>query len=198
MTPSALRNVVLLALGLPVLGCVRGCSSPLPPIHPNPNMDYQEKLQAQEESPVFYDGRGMRAPVAGTVARGELHEDEELYTGKDDFGDFLETSPVPVTEELVERGKERYGIYCRPCHDERGTGQGILTEYANVPTASFHDEQRRGYPDGQFFDVITNGVGLMPAYRYPIPVHDRWAIVAWVRHLQQERMEREAALAAGR
>lgn len=198
MTAARSRSLLLLGLGLSMLGCVRGCSSPLPPIHPNPNMDYQEKLEAQEESPVFYDGRGMRRPVAGTVARGELREDESLHTGRDELGEFVASSPVPVSEELLRRGEERYGIYCRPCHDERGTGQGVLTEYANVPTASFHDEQRRGYPDGRLYDIIANGVGLMPAYRYPIPVHDRWAIVAWVRQLQQDRIEREAALAAGR
>ena len=198
MTAATWRSIALVVVALPAVGCVRGCSSSLPPIHPNPNMDYQEKLQAQEESPVFYDGRGMRHPVAGTVARGELLEDEKLLTGRDEFGEFLASSPVPVTEELRRRGEERYGIYCGPCHDERGTGQGVLTEYANVPTAGFHDEQRRGYPDGQFYDIITNGVGLMPGYRYPIPVQDRWAIVAWVRQLQQDRLEREAALAAGR
>lgn len=197
MTLSDWRSVALLAVVLPMAGCVRGCTSSRPPIHINPNMDYQEKLQPQEASPVFYDGRGMRAPVEGTVAREDPLDDEALNTGRDEFGEFLEKSPVPQTEELLRRGEERYGIYCKPCHDERGTGQGILTEYANVPTAGFHDEQRRGYPDGQFFDIITNGVGLMPAYRYPIPVADRWAIIAWVRKLQQDRLEREAALAGG-
>lgn len=192
------RSLVLLVFALATVGCVRGCTSPWPPIHPNPNMDYQEKLQAQEESSVFYDGSGMRHPVAGTVARGELREDEALHTGKDELGELLVASPIPVDDALLRRGEERYAIYCQPCHDERGTGQGVLTEYAGVPTATFHDEQRRGYPDGQLFDVITNGVGLMPGYRYPIPVRDRWAIVAWVRQLQQERLEREAALAVGR
>ena len=179
--------VCLLALALATTGCVRGCRSSRPPIHLNPNMDYQEKLQPQEASSFFYDGQGMRLPVPGTVARGELIEDMEFHTGKNAADEYLTSNPLPVNEEVLARGLNRYFIYCQPCHDKRGNGRGILFERGGVPTASFHDEQRSGYPDGQIFDVITNGSGLMQGYRYPISAEDRWAIVAYVRRLQEER-----------
>ena len=178
-----------------VAGC-RGCPSPLPPIHVVPNMDYQEKAQAQEESAFFYDGMVMRLPLEGTVARGDLDLDPRVATGADPSGRHLESSPIPVDEALLARGAERYDIYCRPCHDPRGNGRGILFEYGNVPTASFHDEQRRAYTDGRLFDIITNGSGLMPGYKWPIPPEDRWAIIAHVRRLQQERQAAEAAATA--
>lgn len=174
------------------LSSCRGMPSPFSPIHINPNMDSQEKAQPQEESAFFYDGMAMRQPVPGTVARGELREDSEYFTGRDRSGGFLTKNPEAVDEALAARGEERYTIYCQPCHDKRGTGDGILSQYGNVPTASFHDEQRSAYPDGQLFDVITNGSGLMASYAYQIPPHDRWAIIAHIRRLQQERIAREA------
>jgi hypothetical protein len=178
-----------------VAGC-RGCPSPLPPIHIVPNMDYQEKAQPQEESAFFYDGMVMRQPLPGTIARGDLDRDPRVATGADATGRHLATSPIPVDDALLARGEERYDIYCRPCHDPRGNGRGILFEYGNVPTAGFHDEQRRNYTDGRLFDIITNGSGLMMGYKWPIPPEDRWAIVAHVRRLQQERIEAEAGAAA--
>ena len=186
--------VVPLVLGLSLAGCVRGCHSSRPPIHPNPNMDYQEKYQPQEESDFFYDGAATRLPVAGTVARGELVVDVALQSGKDEQGEFVAEIPLESSETLLARGAERFGIYCAPCHDARGNGTGILSEYGRVPTASFHDEQRRGYSAGKIFDVITNGSGLMRGYRWPIPPHDRWAIVAHVRRLQAEKMGNRVAL----
>ena len=93
---------------------------------------------------------------------------------------------------MLERGRQRYGIYCQPCHDARGDGRGILFQRGNVPTATFHQEKILKYPDGQIFDIITNGLGLMPGYRWPIPPADRWAIVAYVRELQRERLARAA------
>ena len=87
-------------------------------------------------------------------------------------------------------------IYCQPCHDARGDGKGILFQRGNVPTATFHQEKILNYPDGQIFDVITNGVGLMPAYRWPIPPADRWAIIAYVRGLQRDRQARAASAPA--
>ena len=193
-TRGAARYAPLLLLGL-VAGC-RGCPSPLPPIHIVPNMDYQEKVQPQEESAFFYDGVGMRRPLPGTVARGTLDLDAVVATGYDATGQLVAASPLEATEAMLERGAERYTIYCQPCHDARGNGRGILFEYGSVPTASFHDEQRRAYPDGRIFDIITNGSGLMQGYRWPIPPEDRWAIVAHVRHLQQERASAEAGATA--
>jgi mono/diheme cytochrome c family protein len=111
-------------------------------------------------------------------------------------GQFVKAIPHPVDDALVERGRQRYGIYCQPCHDARGDGRGILFQRGNVPTTTFHQEKILNYPDGQIFDVITNGVGLMPAYRWPIPPADRWAIVAYVRELQRERQARAASASA--
>jgi mono/diheme cytochrome c family protein len=171
-------------------GCARGCTSSRPPIHLNPSMDDQPKVRPQAASTFFYNGASMRDPVPGTVAIGGLKEDAAFFTGKGADGQFIATIPVPVDESVVERGQQRYGIYCQPCHDARGDGRGILFQRGNVPTATFHQDKILNYPDGQIFDVITNGVGLMAGYRWPIPPADRWAIVAYVRDMQRERQAR--------
>ena len=188
------RNVLALTLAsvLVLSGCARGCTSSRSPIHINPSMDDQPKVRPQTASNFFYNGASMRTPVPGTVAIGELREDVAFFTGLEVDGQFVAAIPVTVDEALVERGRERYEIYCQPCHDARGDGRGILFQRGSVPTASFHDEQYLAYPDGQIFDVITNGLGLMSGYRWPIPPADRWAIVAHVRELQREQLERAA------
>jgi mono/diheme cytochrome c family protein len=192
------RRRHLRALGLTLVsvlflsGCARGCTSSRPPIHVNPSMDDQPKVRPQTASNFFYDGASMRVPVPGTVAIGELQEDVAFFTGQEVDGQFVAEIPVTVDEALVERGGQRYEIYCQPCHDTRGDGRGILFQRGGVPTASFHDEQYLAYPDGQIFDVITNGIGLMSGYRWPIPPADRWAIVAHVRTLQREQLARAA------
>lgn len=174
-------------------GCARGCTSSRPPIHLNPSMDDQPKVRPQAASQFFYDGAAMRPPVPGTVAIGGLREDVAFFEGKDADGQFVASIPVAVDETFVARGRDRYEIYCQPCHDPRGDGRGILFQRGNVPTASMHQDKIRAYPDGQIFDVITNGVGLMAGYRWPITPRDRWAIVAYVRELQRERAARAAA-----
>jgi mono/diheme cytochrome c family protein len=177
-------------------GCARGCTSSRPPIHLNPSMDDQPKVRPQAASAFFYNGASMREPVPGTVPIGGLREDEPFFTGKGADGQFVAAIPHPVDEALLERGRQRYAIYCQPCHDARGDGRGILFQRGNVPTATFHQEKLLNYADGQIFDVITNGVGLMPAYRWPVPPADRWAIVAHVRQLQRERQARNASAPA--
>ena len=137
-------RLVLCALALASVvasGCARGCTSSRPPIHLNPSMDNQPKVRPQSASTFFYDGASMREPIPGTVAIGELKEDAPFFTGKGADGQFVATSPVPVDEKVVERGRERYRIYCQPCHDARGDGKGILFQRGNVPTASFHQEK---------------------------------------------------------
>lgn len=178
----ALASIVCLS------GCARGCTSSRPPIHLNPSMDDQPKVRAQAASDFFYDGSAMRQPVPGTVPIGGLKEDQTFVTGKGADGQFVASSPLPVNDAVVERGRQRYAIYCQPCHDARGDGKGILFQRGNVPTASFHQEKLLKYTDGQIFDVITNGVGLMAGYRWPIPPADRWAIIAYVRDLQRKRL----------
>jgi mono/diheme cytochrome c family protein len=195
----ARRHVLLLVLlscaaaiaGLQ--GCMRGCASSSPPIHVNPSMFNQPKYRAYASSAFFYDGKAMRAPVPGTIARGHLPEDVAIETGKNPDGSPIATSPITVDEALLARGRERFGIYCRPCHDERGEGKGILFQRAQVPTANLLEKRIREMPDGTIFDTITNGKGLMPAYHYPVRPRDRWAIIAYVRGLEKAEMEREAS-----
>ena len=189
-----LRALALTLASVVVLsGCARGCASSRPPIHINPSMDDQPKVLPQTASGFFYNGASMREPVPGTVAIGELREDAAFFTGREGVdGPFVATIPATVDEALLERGRQRYEIYCLPCHDARGDGRGILFQRGSVPTASFHEEKFLAYPDGQIFDVITNGSGLMAGYRWPIPPADRWAIVAHVRELQRERVARDA------
>ena len=193
MPERPLRPAVLAlgALALASAGC-RGWTSSRPPIHLNPSMYSQPKYRPQAESRFFYDGATMQKPVPGTVARGELREDRALYEGKDESGKDLAVSPVPATEALLARGAERYRIYCQPCHDARGDGKGILFQRGNVPTTSLHSDKVRTAPDGHLFDVITNGQGLMPSYRWPIPPEDRWAIIARVREMERQRLEEGA------
>jgi mono/diheme cytochrome c family protein len=180
-----------------VSGCARGCTSSRPPIHLNPSMDNQPKVRPQAASTFFYDGASMREPVPGTVAIGGLREDAAFFTGKGADGQFVAAVPVPVDDAFVERGRQRYTIYCQPCHDARGDGRGILFQRGNVPTATFHQDKVRQYTDGQIFDVITNGFGLMAGYRWPIPPSDRWAIVTYVRTLQREQQARTAGASGG-
>jgi mono/diheme cytochrome c family protein len=193
---TARRRLVLGALALTSVvalpGCARGCTSSRPPVHINPSMLNQPKVLPQTASKFFYDGASMRQPVPGTVPIGGLKEDAAFFTGTGADGQFVATIPVPVpgivNDALVERGRQRYGIYCQPCHDARGDGKGILYQRGNVPTASFHQDKILKYPDGQIFDVITNGFGLMSGYRWPIPPADRWAIIAYVRELERKRL----------
>jgi mono/diheme cytochrome c family protein len=190
---QAARAVALAALACAAAGCVRGCTSSRPPIHPNPDMDWQPRAEAQEASGFFYDGMAMRRPVAGTVARGRLVEDAVFVSGRASDGSFLAASPLGADSASLARGERQFTIYCQPCHDRRGTGSGILAQRGGVPTTSIHLERIVLMPDGELFDVISNGKGLMPAYGWPLEPHDRWAVVAWVRELQR----REAEAAAG-
>ncbi len=181
--------LVLVALG----GCARGCTSSRPPIHLNPNMDVQPRYEPQAASAFFYDGAAMRPPVQGTIARGELRDllnEGPYWTGMTPEGEFATEVPMPVTDAVRARGQERFDIYCAACHDTHGDGKGILFERAKVPTPTFHSDRLRQMPVGQIFDTVSNGFGLMPAYKYPIPVADRWAIIVHLRELQAKRLER--------
>lgn len=177
----------LAALGM-LMGC-RGQPSENPPIHPNLNMDFQTKYRPQKKNEFFSDGRAMREPVAGTIAQGQLKEDSVLHFGKN--GDaFINTIPIRVTQSFVERGQERFNIYCAVCHGKTGAANGIVVQRnaGMLKPPSFHEERLVNMPTGQIYDAILNGVrGNMPSYSYAIPVADRWAIVAYVRALQLSR-----------
>jgi len=188
-----LRFLLLFLALAGTLGCVRGCTSRRPPIHVNPNMDDQPRYEAQAASEFFADGMTMRPEVPGTVARhaGPMTQwaDPVFTTGFNADGTPADRNPVLADDTLLARGRERFNIYCAPCHDKRGTGRGILFKRANIPTTSIHLERVRNAADGTLFDVITNGVGLMPGYGYPIQARDRWAIVAYVRQMQAQHVE---------
>lgn len=175
---------LVLVVALLAGGCLRGTPSPRSPIHPNPNMDTQPKYTPQAASAFFYDGASMRPVVEGTVARGELREDTALYEGRDEAGEYVLTIPASAEVDL-ERGRERYEIYCTPCHASNGNGKGVLWERAQIDSRDLREQRLIDMPDGQIFDTVTNGLGLMQGYRYPIPAKDRWAIIAHVRVLQQ-------------
>jgi cytochrome c1 len=147
------------------------------------DMHDQPKYKALRGSDFFGDRRSARAPVADTVARGHLHEDAYLDSGKNGK-DFGEAFPFPVDMAVVKRGQQRFQIYCTPCHGQLGLGNGMVVQRGYRRPPSFHIDRLRQAPAGYLFDVITNGFGAMPDYAAQIPVRDRWAIVAYVRALQ--------------
>jgi hypothetical protein len=177
------------AFSLIALSGCQGHPSEEPPIHPNLNMDFQTKYRPQKENTFFADGRAMRQPVAGTVAQGGLKEDSKLHLGKEGET-FVSSNPLPISLGFVERGQERYDIYCAVCHGKTGVGNGIVIKRnaGMLQPPSLHDERIVQMPEGQIYDAIINGVrGNMPSYAYAIPVEDRWAIVAYIRALQLSR-----------
>jgi hypothetical protein len=147
------------------------------------NMHDQPRYENFEESAFFEDRLSARLPVADTVARGQLQLDQHLYNGRIN-GDFAETFPFTVTLEVLEQGRERYDIYCSPCHGLVGDGQGIITEYGLRAPDSFHTPELRAEAPGYYFDLITYGTRVMPSYASRIRPEDRWAIVAYIRALQ--------------
>ncbi|WP_437722888.1 c-type cytochrome [Sorangium sp. So ce861] len=171
---------------LVVLAGCRGQASSDPPIHVFGDMDWQPKFQPEEGTRLFSDGRAMRPLVQGTVHQGALDESDAYRTGKDGEA-FLAMAPITVDESVIRRGQDRFNIYCAPCHDQTGSGQGMVVKRGYPPPIDLASDRARGLPDGEIFHVITNGVRNMPAYRKQIPVKDRWAIVTWVRVLQQSQ-----------
>jgi hypothetical protein len=150
------------------------------------DMHDQPKYQPLERSAFFEDGRASRPLPAGTVAQGQLREDEQLYTGKS--GDKpVTTFPFPITRAVLERGRQRFNIYCSPCHDRMGTGLGMVVRRGLRQPPSYHIDRLRDSPAGYFYDVITNGFGAMPDYAAQIEPRDRWAIVAYIRVLQRSQ-----------
>lgn len=187
--------VVLTTLALIPLALIwrsRATTSPLPRWVVVANMAKQPKLVGQAANSLFADGRAMRLPVAGTVARGSL-TDPVFETGlKGEV--FVDVPPVSVTPQLVKRGQERYAIFCAPCHGLSGYGDGVIARRADrlqegtwTPPSSFHTDLVRSRPSGQLFNTISNGIRNMPAYGAQVPPADRWAIVAYVRALQRSQ-----------
>jgi cytochrome c553 len=147
------------------------------------DMHIQPKYKPLDPSTFFRDGRSERPAVAGVVAHGHLRTDELLYTGKID-GVVADTFPFPITRQDLERGRERYNIYCSPCHDYTGSGQGMIVQRAFQRPPSYHIDRLRQAPAGRFFAVITNGYGAMYSYASRVSPEDRWRIAAYIRALQ--------------
>jgi cytochrome c553 len=147
------------------------------------DMHDQPRSEPLSLSDFFADQRSARPLVAGTVARGHLDEDTHLYTGMVD-DDLALTFPFEVTAEVVARGRERFEIFCTPCHGRTGRGDGMVVRRGFKRPTSFHDERLRGEPPGYYFGVITQGFGAMSSYAAQVPASDRWAIIAYVRALQ--------------
>ncbi len=170
------------------------------------DMQDQPRYKTYKQSEWYPDNLASRTPPEGTVARGFLKENKAFHTGKIDnpntsvqvetttnaagntivtsFPNAIDEFPLPVTRELVERGEERYNIYCIVCHGPTGAGDGMIVRRGFSPPPTYHDDRLRGAPVGHFFDVITNGWGKMNGYSASIPAADRWAIVAYIRALQ--------------
>jgi len=182
--PRAVSGVVLLL----VIALTSACRL---------DMHVQPRLNPLSRSDFFPDQRSQRPPVEGTVARGQLEDDTYFYTGKigNNPGDVM---PFPVTREVLERGRERFNIFCAPCHSRVGDGNGIVPSrgFARKPP-SYHIPRLEKAPLGYFFDVITNGFGIMPDYASQIPPRDRWDIVAYVRALQLSQNATMADVPAG-
>lgn len=182
------RIAALLLVSIMMVAC-RGQKTDKPPIMPQQNMAFQDRLNAQQESPFFEDGRSMRLPVEGTIARGGLRHDTALFEGTNDNGNYIADNPMELTQSFLYRGKDRYDIFCSMCHGGTGDGRGVIMtgEYGYVPAPTFHSERSREMPDGEFYSAIANGIRNMPAYSGQISVEDRWAIVAYVRALQESQ-----------
>jgi mono/diheme cytochrome c family protein len=147
------------------------------------DMQDQPRFKPLAKSDFYADLRSSRPPVEGTVARGQLQEDTYFYTGKvgNDPGDYM---PFPVTEEVLQRGRERFNIYCSPCHSRVGDGNGMIVQRGFQHPPSYHTDRLRKAPLGYFFQVMTQGFGAMPDYAEQVPPRDRWCIVAYIRALQ--------------
>jgi mono/diheme cytochrome c family protein len=165
---------LIVALGLAIVLAGAGCRQ---------DMHDQPKFIPLRASEFFPDHRSERPIVEGTVARGRLQEDELFTTGKVN-GQLADTFPLPITAEVLARGRERFDIFCSPCHGRIGNGDGMVVRRGYKRPPSFHIDRLRDMPAGYFFDVITNGFGAMPDYRSQIPERDRWAIVSYVQALQ--------------
>lgn len=172
MTSSRIAAAALAILSFAAVGCSRL------------DMQDQPKYRPQRPSGFFADGRSEREPLEGTVARGTLDEDTAFYAGKDVAGKDIEAFPIVVDKAVMERGQQRYDIYCAPCHGRIGNGLGMIVRRGFKQPPSYHIDRLREAPVGHLYDVITNGYGAMLNYSAQVQPRDRWAIVAYIRALQ--------------
>ncbi len=182
LVPRSLTAVVLLAL---TVGCRQD-------MHDAPRID------PLESNAFFENDMGARPLTAGTVARGWLREDTRMYQGKDEAGAFVDALPVPLDAALLTRGQQRFEIFCSVCHDSTGGGRGMIVRRGFQEPPPFTDPRVVGMPIGYYFDVMTNGFGVMSGYAAQVPVADRWAIAAYIRVLQVSQRSELATLPVAR
>ena len=154
-------------------------------------MAEQPRYDPLESSGLWDDGQSARPLVEGTVARGELRDDEQFYSGGSGTSVAVEF-PFTITMEVLRRGQERFNIFCAPCHDRTGSGSGMIVQRGYSRPPSYHTDILRRQPVGHFFRVISQGFGAMPSFAAQIPAADRWAIIAYIRALQQSQNARLA------
>ncbi len=167
------RVALVCAMLLTLVGCRR-------------DMQDQPKYKPLGQNRFFADGRDARPIPPNTIARDELSETDAVHTGADGNG-FLQTIPLAVNAGLLRRGRDRFNIYCSPCHGQTGDGYGMVRQRGFWIPANLHTDRLRSVPPGYIYQVIKNGYGAMPDHGDQIPVNDRWAIVAYVRALQLSR-----------
>jgi len=180
LSKQALRLTCIAA----TLFMIAGCD------HLHQDMGNQPKNKPLSPSDFFADGRSVRTPVENTISRSSLDNDQLIVTKESTM------FPLPINEALLERGQERYRIFCSPCHGIQGDGNGMIVMRGMKRPPSYHEDRLRQAPNGYFYDVITNGFGQMYNYAAQVPPRDRWAIVAYVRALQLSRNARVSDLPA--
>jgi mono/diheme cytochrome c family protein len=182
----------VIVISVMVVAGKRGDMSRRPPIEVFPDMDRQPKLRPQAENSLFKDGFSSQQPIAGTVARGTPWQDSPENTGKiPGTTNWVATIPVALTQQLLARGQQRFNINCSPCHGAQGDGKGITSKFGMAVVADLHDAVTRKVPqqaDGELFNTISYGKGLMQGYAANVTIADRWAIIAYVRALQRSRL----------
>ena len=184
-----LAGFILIVAAIVGIAGFRGNMTRRTPIEVFPDMDRQPKLRPQTEASFFADGLSSRLPVTGTVARGTPYQDIPFNTGfVTGTTNFVAVLPVEVEASLLARGPNRVNISCSPCHGVAGDGKGITTKYGMNIIANLHDKRIIDMPDGELFNIISNGKNNMGAYASALAIPDRWAIISYVRALQRSRL----------
>ena len=181
---SRVRALAVVLVSLALAGCRQ-------------DMHDAPRYEPLEASTFFANGQASRALVANTVPRGLLREDTHLNEGRVD-GQLATTFPMAVTPAVMQRGQERFNVFCSPCHGRTGSGNGMVVQRGFRAPPSYHEERLRNAPVGYFFDVMTNGFGAMQDYASQVPVADRWAIAAYIRALQLSQRATLADVPANR
>lgn len=181
------KRAALLLTAVGVLLMVSACRE---------DMHNQPKYIPLRENSFFPDQRSARLPVEGTIARGQLEDDSLLYTGKVD-GKEANELPFAMTPADMQRGRERYNIYCAPCHSQLGEGNGMIVQRGFKKPPSYFEPRLVQAPIGHFYNVMTNGFGAMAEYASQVPVADRWRIAAYIRALQLSQTAKSADVPAG-